>query len=207
MLCRRLLILAAVFSMVLAPPWGHPQSLGGTYTWSPIVGYGYDITYPDNQFIPFSTRSGQVTVGYDPDNVDASYIDVSTGGPGYGDSDPYDFSISVSAHGVSLTADDRTGGSAYVFLAGNPGPLNSQGNPESLNSLLGPCASVTVYGGFHDGLYFSGQSVPEPSSLLTLALGIGGVSLAYAARRMRQRPGWRGLAGRRGFRLEPGPGA
>ena len=84
-----------------------------------------------------------------------------------------------------------------MFLAGNPGPLNSQGDPESLNSLLGPCVSVGAYGGFHNELYFNGQSVPEPSSLLTLALGIGEVSLACAARRLRKRPGWRGLAGRR----------
>ncbi len=195
MLCRQLLIPAAVLAMVLAPPWGHPRALGGTYTWSPIAGYGYYITYPDNQFIPFNTRSGEVTVGYDPDNLDASYIDVSTGSPGYSDSDPYDFSVSVSADGVTLTAADGSGGSACVFLGGNPGPLDAQGDPESLNSLLGPCMSVGANGGFHNELFFSGQSVPEPSSLLTLALGIGEVTLAYAARRMRKRPWWRGLAG------------
>ena len=133
-----------------------------------------------------------MTIGYDPNNLDASYIDVSSGSQGYGESALNDFAVSVSAHGVSLSADDRTGGSAELFLAGNPGPLNSQGDPESLNSLLGPRMSVGAYGGFHNELYFSGQSLPEPSSLLTLALGIREVSLARAARRMGKRPGWRG---------------
>ena len=87
MRCRQLLIPAAVLAMVLALPWGHPRALGGTYTWGPIVGYGYYISYDDNQFIPFSTGNGEVTIGYDPDNLDASYIDVSTGSPGYGVSD------------------------------------------------------------------------------------------------------------------------
>ena len=196
MCCRQLLILAAVLSIVVASPWGHPQALGGTYTWAPIVGNGYYMSYDDGQFISFSTGNGEVTIGYDPDNLDASYIDVSTGSPGYGVFDPYDCSISVSAYGVSFTADDRTGGSVYVVLAGNPGPLNSQGDPESLNSLLGPCA-VSAYGGFQYGLFFTGQSVPEPTSLLTLALGIGQVSLACAAGHMRKRPGWRGRPGRR----------
>src|SRR5262249_29581809 len=50
MRCRQLLIPAAVLAMVLASPWGHPRALGGTYTWAHIVGYGYYITYPENQF-------------------------------------------------------------------------------------------------------------------------------------------------------------
>ena len=175
MRCRQLLIPAAVLAMVLASPWGHPRALGGTYTWASIAGYGYYITYPDNQVIPLGIA--EVTIGYDPDNLNASFIDVSLGDQGYGDSDLYDFSVSVSADSVGLTADDRTGGIVFVSLAGNAGPLNSQGDPESLNSLLGPCMSVTAYGGFHNQFYFNGQSVPEPSSLLILALGIGEVAL------------------------------
>lgn len=207
MRCRRLLFPAAVLAMVLAPPWGHPEALGGTYTWGPLIGGGYDVPYDGDQYISFNTRNGSMTIGYDPDNLDASYIDVSTGGPGYTFLAEYDFSISVSATGVTLTADDRTGGSAYVFLAGNPGPLNSQRDPESLNSLLGPRASVGAQGGFHNNFYFSGQSVPEPSSLLTLALGISEVSLAYAAWRIRQPPEWRWLVGRRSCVLESGLGS
>ncbi len=140
MRCRQLLIPAAVLAMVLAPPWGHPRALGGTYTWAPIVGYGYYISYPENQVIPLGIAD--VTIGYDPDNLYASFIDVSTGRPGYGVFDPYDFSVSASADGVGFTADDLSGGNVFVSLAGHAGPLNSQGDPESLDSLLGPGMSV-----------------------------------------------------------------
>ena len=39
-------------------------------------------------------------------------------------------------------------------------------------------------------------SVPEPSGLLTITLGIGGVGLAICYRRSKKRPGPRGLIGR-----------
>jgi hypothetical protein len=196
--CGQLRIPAAVFLLVLSPPWGHTEATAGlvTYTWAPITGGGYFVTYPQNQVLRFSTSNGELTIGYDPDDLQASYIDVSTGSPGYGEYAAYSFTVSMTADYVNLTAYDPIGGRATASLIGNPGPLTPQGIPESLDSLLGDQAIVGAFGGFHDGLTFGGQSVPEPSSLLMLALGLGGLPLVYAVRRMKKRPGPRGGAGR-----------
>jgi hypothetical protein len=72
-------------------------------------------------------------------------------------------------------------------IIGNPGPLDCRGDPLSLDSLLGDKAYVVISQSYHGNmLTFSGQSIPEPSSLLMLALGIGGISVACVARFQRR---------------------
>ena len=180
---RQATILVAAFLLLLAPPFGPPEASAGQvlYEWGPIVGYGYVVTYPENQFIDFTTRNGGLTIGYDPDDLMDSFIAFSTGSPGY---DVIARDITVS--GDTFTAMYQNGGTITVSIDGDPGPLDGNGDPVSLSPLLRDLASVDVTPSYHGlQLTFSGAqvAVPEPTSLLTLALGIGWVAASSAARR------------------------
>jgi PEP-CTERM motif len=94
---------------------------------------------------------------------------------------------------------DPTGGGPTT------GTFTSNANGADLNEplqVLTPDRSISrivfteISGEGTPGLQFYAVSVPEPSSLLTLALGLSGASLACLARRRKKRPGPRGLAGR-----------
>ena len=188
-LCRQLRIPAAVLLLVLAPPHAHPEASAGmvTYVWGPLAGLGYDITYPQGQYLYFSTLDGVLTIGYDPDALGQSFIDVSTGRPGFG-ATAYGLDVAVEANAITLTGTFGHGGVIEASIVGDPGPLDSRGHPESLDSLLGSFAGVGVRPSYHGNeLTFSGQTIPEPSSLLTLTIGLGGVWLTWASRRMKGR--------------------
>jgi hypothetical protein len=168
----------------------------GTYTWGPIIGLGNDQPPPLYQPIYFSSSGGTLTIDYDPNDLVHSRIDVETGNPAYGATGSF-LTVSVLPGSVTITGSFQLGGVVGATIFGDPGPLDSQGNPLSLDSLLGDKVEVGVSPSYHSNeLTFRGQSVPEPSSLLTLALGIGGVSVARAVRRLKRRPGPRGFAGR-----------
>jgi PEP-CTERM motif len=94
---------------------------------------------------------------------------------------------------------DPTGGGPTT------GTFTSNANGADINEplqVLTPDQSISrivfteITGNGTPGLQFYAASVPEPSSLLTLAVGLGGVSLACLARRRKERLGPRGLAGR-----------
>ena len=180
---RQAMILVAVPLLLLAPPSGPPEASAGRvlYEWGPIVGYGHIVTYPENQYIDFTTRDGELTIGYDPDDLVDSFIEFSTGSRGY---DVIARDITVS--GSTFTAMYQNGGTITVTIAGDPGPLDGNGDPVSLSPLLGDLATVDVTPSYHGlQLTFSGAqiAVPEPTPLLTLALGIGWVAASSAARR------------------------
>jgi hypothetical protein len=102
---RRLRIPAAILLLVLAPPCGRTEAMAGlvTYDWAPLVGGGYFVTYPEGQFIPIHTYDGELTIGYDPDSLRSSYIEFSTGSPGYGADGDINFTVSISPQGVTFT--------------------------------------------------------------------------------------------------------
>ena len=192
---RKLLVPAAVLLVFAASPWGHPVASAG---WTPVVGGGsYFDTNSSGGLTYFTTRNGSFDIFYDPNNLEASSIYVSTGSPGYSaDADRY---FSVSNGGTTFSAYYGNGGTVTLNFEGNPGPLNSDGDPLSLNDLDRSGGIVLVEPSYNvDELFFSGQfaSVPEPSSLLTYSLGIGVVLLASISLRKKKRPGPRGLAGR-----------
>ena len=85
------------------------------------------------------------------------------------------------------------GSTIAVTLTGDPGPLTPGGLPETLDGFLDQWAEVRGATGttFGTGVFFvgvAGAGAPEPSGLLMLGLGAGGVAmLGYTARR-RARP-------------------
>lgn len=192
---RKLLVPAAVLLVFAASPWGHPVASAG---WGPVVGGGsYFDTNSSGGLTYFTANNGSFFITYYPDNLEASSIYVSTGSPGYrADADRF---FSVSNGGTTFSAYYGNGGTVTLSFTGNPGPLNSDGDPLSLDDLEHSGGIVLVEPSYNvDELFFSGQfaSVPEPSSLLTITLGIGGVGLAICYRRRKKRPGPRGLTGR-----------
>jgi PEP-CTERM motif len=101
------------------------------------------------------------------------------------------FMIWATATEVGLFATYGSGGNIWVLIGGDPGPLHPAGDPESLNSLLGAPAWVTVTPAYHNELSLQGAAVPEPSSLTTLAIGGAGILIACAIRPARTRRGRR----------------
>jgi hypothetical protein len=178
----RLCTTVAVLLLALASP-GMPTASAGTYVWGPIAGLGYYQPPPLYEpTIHFSSFGGTLTIDYDPNDLEYSSIDVETGNPAYGATGVF-LTVSVSSDTVTISGQFGHGGVVSAAIIGNPGPLDSRGDPLSLDSLIGDKVYVSISPSYHGNvLTFSGQSVPEPSSLLTLALGIGGVSVVCAAR-------------------------
>jgi hypothetical protein len=190
MLRRHRCGLASVALSILAALAAPPAASAGfaIYRWGPVVGYGSYFNTSTGQTTDFTTNDGDLSIGYDPDQILSSYIDINTGSPGYEVRTTGPLSISASSTEVLLSASYGTGGNVYVTLDGNPGPLNSDGNPESLNPLLDHPAYVTVTPAYHIELTFVGAAVPEPSSFASLAIGCGVASIACAMRSERRRP-------------------
>jgi hypothetical protein len=176
----------AVLLLALGSP-GIPTASAGTYVWGPIDGLGY--YQPPPLYEPttcFRSFGGTLTVHYDPNDLQYSSIDVETGNPAYG-ATGVSLTVSVSSDLVTISGQFGHGGVVSAAIIGDPGPLDSRGDPLSLDSLIGDKVYVCINPSYHgDILCFSGQSVPEPSSLLTLALGIGTVSVICAARTRRR---------------------
>jgi hypothetical protein len=166
-----------------------------SFTWSHIAGTG---SYKPSFFSPlvdFSTADAVLTISYDlyifgirrgllrlslPDlGVDVVY----QSGPAF-----YHFP-GGGGIGVAFSAENLDSGYATAVLTGDPGPLDRFGNPLSLEGMLGNPVAVDAHPpNAFDLTFFSSRPVPEPSALLMLALGIGGVSLACAGRCMKRRP-------------------
>jgi hypothetical protein len=185
--------------LLFSPPCGLTEASAGMsyYSAYPVVGSGYYIDYPLNQLSRFNFFDGSVGIGYDPDNLESSFIYVSSGTAGYSVGAYVGFRVSVSSVGVTFSALEPDGSSASAFFFGDPGPLNSDGIPVSLDYLDAENATafITGAGGYHDEYYFSGQSIPEPSSIAMLPVGIGFV-VACLARSKKKRLGALQLAGR-----------
>jgi hypothetical protein len=156
--------------------WGSPRaSVAGTfYSWSPLHGAGWEDNYSLNDdYQTFATDTGSLTVYWDPASmIPDSYVAASSGTAGY-----EVMAYNPSWAGDMLTGVGLDGATVTVFFSGGD-------------------VSVSVQGGYHQEFGFQLQSVPEPSSLLMLPLGMAGVALGLAARRARKRRGSRGPAGR-----------
>jgi hypothetical protein len=137
-----------------------------------------------------------------PRPVNGYWIDFSAGSAGYDVRtlsivDAYASPGIVTLVGSYDSSFYHFNNSITVDLYGNPGPLNDDGSPASLDRLLGAGGDITVQPGYHEGIYFQGwfsgqvevQAVPEPSSLLTTTACLGGIAAGYGARRMKKRPG------------------
>jgi hypothetical protein len=178
-------MLAAAFLLLAAP------ARAESYRWGPIFGSG------EYRQIPFSTTDAELIISYVNQSrnntvefiVPEQGIDAHFGGSTPGGSL---FQTFPMPDGLEIVASDgalRGSTTIQVFLYGDVGPLDPMGQPESLAGLVGGRAFVRTAPEPLFGLYFVGSTVPEPSALLLLALGIGGVSVARAVRRMKKRPG------------------
>lgn len=183
---RQFGIPAAVLLLTVAPS----AKAGPTiYTWGPLQGYGYYFDFHTGQTTYFSSRGGEITIGYDPNNLQDSYIRVTTGTRSTGEPGleaDANFGFTVHTGGADFEAHDSQGTYVGVEIFGDPGPLNRDGDPLSLAPLLGDPFSVDVVQGYHSGFTFFGEPGPEPSTLVMLPLGLAGVALAGAARPARR---------------------
>lgn len=181
--------LAVWVLLAVVSPWGCPEASAGlaTYEWYPLSGGGYEITYPGNQEIPFTADGGSLLIGYDPDSPSNSFIDVWIGGPGFQVTAFEDFQASSAFGGLTLSALGSYGQSVTVIFPGGTGPLGAPWPPESLDAFVDTSPTVEVRGAYDmpDQFVFNGQAeaVPEPSALVSLIVGVGGVWLAGLARR------------------------
>lgn len=175
----RLCVSFAGFFLVLSPPIELSTARAGlvVYNWGPFEGEGYVLPYFVNEPIPFSFNNGALTIGYDPDDLSDSYIEVSAGG--ITEYAWEDFTVTLVSGQISFVAYDDSGGDAYASFTANPGPLNAQGLPDSLDTLLGQSFTVGASGGFHNQFYIDGGVLPEPPSLFTFGIGAGIVLLVY----------------------------
>ena len=95
--------------------------------------------------------------------------------------------------GVPLVGGYPFTASITVDLYGNPGPLNSDGLPVSLDGFLGAGGDITAEPGYHYGFSFQGdfsgqpqvQAVPEPPPLLAAATAVIGTAAAAGFRSRR----------------------
>jgi len=160
---RRLRVPAAILLLALASP-GIPTASAGTYVWADIAGYGYYQPPPLYQpIIYFSSFGGTLTIDYDPNDLVDSSIDVETGNSAYGATGDF-LTVSVGSDSVTISGQFGNGGVVGATIIGDPGPLDSWGDPLSLDSLLGDKVYVSIDPSYHGNvLTFSGQSVPEPS--------------------------------------------
>jgi hypothetical protein len=186
-----LLIPAVVLMLVLVPPFGQPEAIADlvVYSWGPIEGSGRYTNTFGTPVDYFTTGNASLTIGFDPDAflLSGSYLTFSTGSPAYTVQAEYEFGFSDFFGLFEISAIYENGGMVIALFDGSPGPLNSQGDPESLDSLLGCLVSVEVTPLYHgDELSFSGQLVPEPPSLLTLTLAISGISLVHLVLRAKR---------------------
>jgi hypothetical protein len=172
-----------------------PSASAGTYTWGPIAGIGYYQAPPLYETVYFTAYDGTLSLNYNYNpgggggdlsmefSLPSVGFDAIAGGA---------FTATAEGGGVLLSAEYSTGGVISVFAPGALGPVDADGEPMSLTLLTTSPVYVGVSPMYHGlELTFSGQSVPEPSSLLTLALGISAVAVAAAARHVRRRPGIR----------------
>jgi hypothetical protein len=140
------------------------------------------------------TWDGSLSLTYDPDNERNDLFVgtvVTPAGPmsfGAGGRPPARVSLSLVGDSFYLGGDD--GNIVYstirVTLTGDPGPLNAQGLPLSLDGFLDQPPQVTGTASSPTGWFvrFDGLAgVPEPSSLLMLSLGFGGTALCGVASR------------------------
>jgi hypothetical protein len=175
---RRLPCVAAIALLLTLPS---VASAGTSYLLlTPISGYGYGVD--DNGITGyFTTNDASLTIVYDPDNLTGSYLTLDAGG--YSATTDSDFTVSVVRGGVQFSGLSReeSGQTIGAFVYGDPGPLDVNGNPLTLDGLTN-YAYVGAMPGYHIGFYFNG-SVPEPSSLLSFAIGIVAVVLIRRKRR------------------------
>jgi hypothetical protein len=208
MLRRQRPVLAAVGLLILGVSWPPTSASAGfvIYRWSGLVGVGSYYDQFTGSLTDFTTNDGVLTVGYDADNLFASYIDVDTGRAGYEERADNFFEIWTMPTQVSLCATPGSGASIEVTLDGALGPPDADGNPESLAALLGAPAYVTVTPGYHIDLAFAGAAVPEPASLTMLAIGAIGIAVACAGPRRSRSPRRAGDGRRSPVGRHPRPG-
>jgi hypothetical protein len=185
--------MATLLGFALAPSCAHGQ--GNVYTWN-FSGSG---TYSPSLINPgpydFSS-SGTLSIYYGEPNPTASVvgaISVTFDSPVIA---PFPIlynldTISATSSSTSFVG-DFAGQIIDVSFNGNPGPLNAPGGiPVTLNAQLGQDGTFSILQnpisyGAPDTFNGALSPVPEPSSLLMLALGLGGVAIASCARRSRK---------------------
>jgi hypothetical protein len=172
-----------------------PEASAGTvqYEWAPVAGGGMYQQSQGPGSGSFESYDGYLIINYDPDNPLACTAGAFVGAPikegfgagGGGGAGTLAITLSgdeLLLHGSNIAS------SISVALTSDPGPLNSLGLPETLGGFLGQSAHVSGGVGKCQPLFFffvgqAGPGAPEPSGLLILALGIGGIALARAKRR------------------------
>jgi hypothetical protein len=170
------------------------------YTWYPVGGGGF-VDYANGQSEIFRFDDGGVSIGYNPSDIEESGISASAGSAGFGVVGDVT-QVIVGTDEITFEATDHRGGMIGVSISGDPGPLNPEGLPETLDGFLGQPMSVSVYTEYYHAPYeftFSGRAgpgiMPEPSGLLMLALGIGGATLGLRFRQTRHLSGGFGALG------------
>jgi hypothetical protein len=181
-------ITAGVLLLVFVPPF-IPAAWADSFICSNLIGTGSYEPSPGSPLVDFYTTHAVMTIDYTlfPGGLRRGSLSLSLPDQGVGVLFPDDPQFFHLTGGIAFVAFAFDGGEADAFLAGDPGPLDQFGNPLSLEGLLGRRVSVRAFPPNPVGLTFTGGTVPEPSSLPTLATGIGGVALACVVRRTRER--------------------
>lgn len=163
------------------------------YNWGPLSG---TITYTDAGGITHqfpAGNNGMAGVIYDPDDLADSSLTVDAGWMGFGVTTTKGIQVIVTGSGSSasvvILGVDDVGDSASLFLTGDPGPLDANGLPLTLDAYVGAAVSAAASDNPRaDPAYrYSGQSVPEPSSLLMGGLTLAAIGLAARRGRLTDR--------------------
>src|SRR5262249_35596775 len=144
---RRSYVQVAVLELAVASPYMSRAS-AGTYVWGPIAGFGDYQPAPLYEDRWFRSFGGTLTIDYGPNDPNNSSLDVETGNPAYGAIGSL-LTVSVSADSITISGRFGNGGVVGATIIGNPGPLDSWGDPLSLDSLLGDKVYVGISPSYH----------------------------------------------------------